>query len=311
MKRLTIILAVLTVIILLALSGCSQKEKESEYAVKVNGHEISMSLYHQKLNAVKTYWQKQGLDVNSQQGRQALDSIKQDILEDLITTEIIRQEIREKGWDLYDPAIEQLIDDLKQQIGSDFDEWLQEQAMTEEEVRSYLALTHYVGQDTTLTEQEVKQFFDRYYANYGGQEEQVKARHILLETEEQAREVINQLKAGADFAELAKEKSIEDVAEYTGGDLGYFSRGRMVPAFEEAAFSQKVGEISAHPVKSQFGYHVILVEDYKPGVKPAFEPVKEQVRKDALEYAKHQKVQTYYAVLRQQAKIEYAPEFQS
>ena len=294
--------------LLILVSGCSQQQ--SDYALKVNGISIPIETYDKKMNAVKAYLEKQGLDFNSDQGKQMLEGVKQDVVEGLISSEILRQEIEKQGWSVDDPAVGEQIKNLKTQIadaGQDYQKWLEEQAMTEEEVISYIAFTYFVSKDVTTTEEEVKNYFDTYYANYGGQEEQVKARHILLETEEEAKGVIAQLKAkDADFAEIAKEKSIEPAAKSSGGDLGYFGRGRMVPEFEEAAFSQEVGTISEQPVKTDFGYHVILVEDHKPGVKPSFETAKEVVEKDALDYAKNQKVQSYYNQLREAAEIEYA-----
>ncbi len=306
MKRITIILAAALLSVLIILSGCSSSKEENGYAVRVNDEDIPMETYQGKLDAVKSYLVQQGLDFESEQGKQTLESVKQDVLEGLISTELIKQEIEKTGWDMNDSAVTEQIEGLKAQIpNQDYQGWLKEQDMTEEEVLYYFTFTHFVSKDVTVTEDEVKQYFDVNYANYGGQEEQVKARHILLETEEQANQVIEELKAGADFAELAKEKSIEGAAASTGGDLGYFARGRMVPEFEQAAFNQEVNAISDEPVKSQFGYHVILVEDHKPGVKPSFDTAKELVEKDALEYAKQQKVQSYYSVLRQDAKVEY------
>lgn len=305
MKRITIALAVVLLSVVIALSGCSS-QKENGYAVRVNDQDISMETYQGKLDAVKVYLKQQGLDFDGEQGKQTLESVKQDVLEGLISTELIKLEIKKTGWDANDPAVTQQIEDLKAQIpGQDFQGWLKEQDMTEEEVKDYFTFTYFVSKDVTVTDEEVKQFFDIYYANYGGQQEQVKARHILLETEEEAYQVIAEIKAGADFAELAKEKSIEGAAVSTGGDLGYFTRGRMVPEFEQAAFSQEENVVSAEPVKSQFGYHVILVEDHKPGVKPSFDTAKDLVEKDALDYAKQQTVQSYYSVLRQKAKVEY------
>ena len=106
--------------------------------------------------------------------------------------------------------------------------------------------------------------------------EQVKARHILLKTEKEAEKVLAQLKKGADFATLAKKYSIGPSGK-NGGDLGYFSRGQMVPAFEKAAFALKKGEIS-NIVKTQFGYHIIQVEDIKKGKVQKFKEVKKNIK---------------------------------
>jgi peptidyl-prolyl cis-trans isomerase C len=99
----------------------------------------------------------------------------------------------------------------------------------------------------------------------------------LLETEEDAKAVIAELKGGADFAETAKAKSTGPSAD-NGGDLGFFTKGRMVPEFSEAAFAMKVGEVSSTPVQTQFGWHVIKVDDRRQAPPPSFEESVDQLR---------------------------------
>ena len=108
-------------------------------------------------------------------------------------------------------------------------------------------------------------------------EEEISARHILLKTEEEAKAVITELDGGKDFAELAKEKSTGPSAGQ-GGDLGFFTKGRMVPEFEAVAFTLQAGEYSKEPVQTQFGWHVIKVEERRETAPPAFEEVADQVR---------------------------------
>ncbi|WJR69363.1 peptidylprolyl isomerase [Neorhizobium sp. CSC1952] len=127
-----------------------------------------------------------------------------------------------------------------------------------------------------VTPEEVKARYDKEIAALPKQEE-VHARHILVKTEDEAKAVIADLDAGKDFAEIAKEKS-QDSNKDEGGDLGWFGRGRMVPEFEEAAFALKKGEYTKTPVKSQFGFHVIKLEDTRDAPPPAFEQVQDQVR---------------------------------
>ncbi|MEZ2131749.1 MULTISPECIES: peptidylprolyl isomerase [unclassified Sinorhizobium] len=128
----------------------------------------------------------------------------------------------------------------------------------------------------TVTPDEVKARYDKEVAALPKQEE-VHARHILVKTEDEAKEVIKELDAGKDFAELAKEKST-DPNKSEGGDLGYFTRGRMVKEFEDAAFSLDKGTYSKTPVKTDFGYHVIKVEDKRDAPPPPFDQVQDQVR---------------------------------
>ena len=128
----------------------------------------------------------------------------------------------------------------------------------------------------TVTDADVKARYDKEVAALPKQEE-VHARHILVKTEDEAKDVIKQLDAGKSFADLAKEKST-DPNKADGGDLGYFTKGRIVKEFEEAAFALDKGTYTKTPVKTDFGYHVILVEDKRDAAPPAFDQVKDQVR---------------------------------
>ena len=107
--------------------------------------------------------------------------------------------------------------------------------------------------------------------------QEVHARHILLKTEADAKDVIKQLDKGADFAKLAKEKSTDPGIGDSGGDLGYFTKDKMVPEFAEAAFAMEKGQYTKTPVRSQFGYHVIQVLDKRNQPLPPFEGVKGQL----------------------------------
>jgi len=127
-----------------------------------------------------------------------------------------------------------------------------------------------------VNDADVKARYDKEIAALPKQEE-VSARHILVKTEEEAKAIIAELDAGKDFAELAKEKST-DPNKSEGGDLGYFTKGRMVPEFEEAAFAMEKGTYSKTPVKTQFGFHVIKVEDKRDAPPPAFDQVAQQIR---------------------------------
>lgn len=127
-----------------------------------------------------------------------------------------------------------------------------------------------------VTEADVKARYEKEVAATPPEEE-ISARHILLKTEEEAKAVIAELEAGKDFAELAKEKSTGPSAAQ-GGDLGYFTKGRMVPEFEAAAFALNKGEYAKEPIKTQFGWHVIKLEDRRETAPPAFEEVAAQVR---------------------------------
>ncbi|GGG02837.1 MULTISPECIES: peptidylprolyl isomerase [Rhizobium] len=126
------------------------------------------------------------------------------------------------------------------------------------------------------TDEEVKARYDKEIAALPKQEE-VKAAHILVKTEDEAKAIIAKLDKGEDFAKLAKENS-QDSNKDDGGDLGWFGPGRMVPEFEEAAFGLEKGAYTKAPVKTQFGFHIIKVEDKRDAPPPAFDQVKDQVK---------------------------------
>ncbi|WP_394691742.1 peptidylprolyl isomerase [Hoeflea sp.] len=128
----------------------------------------------------------------------------------------------------------------------------------------------------SISDADVKARYDKEVAATPPEEE-ISARHILVETEEEAKALIAELDAGKDFAELAKEKSTGPSAG-NGGDLGYFTKGRMVPEFEAAAFALEKGQYAKEPVKTQFGWHVIKVEDRRESAPPPFEQVADQIR---------------------------------
>ena len=129
-------------------------------------------------------------------------------------------------------------------------------------------------------------------------EQEIHARHILVASEDDAKAVFEQLRKGADFAALAKEKS-KDPSSSEGGDLGYFTRDRMVPEFADAAFKLQVGQIS-DPVKTEFGWHIIKLEDKRTRPIPEFDKVKDQLENMVARKALSEQV----TKMRNEAKIE-------
>ena len=145
--------------------------------------------------------------------------------------------------------------------------------LTDRELHNAYFKKHVVD---AVTPEEVKARYEKEIAAITPEDE-IRARHILVKTEEEAKAIIKDLDAGKDFVEIAKEKST-DPNKSEGGDLGYFAKGRMVPEFEEAAFALEKGAYSKTPVKSQFGFHVIKVEDKRKQQPPALDQVEPQVR---------------------------------
>src|SRR5436305_7761727 len=183
-------------------------------------------------------------------------------------------------------------EDKKVQDGEDFKKRL---AFT----RSRLLMDSLLASEgkAATTDDAMKKVYEQASKEITGEEE-VHARHILVETEDDAKAVEEDLKKGADFAELAKKKS-KDPGASDGGDLGFFTKDQMVPEFSSVAFSLEPGKIS-DPVKSQFGWHVIKVEEKRKRKAPDFDQVKGQIET----YVTRKAQADYVGKLRDSAKIE-------
>lgn len=153
-----------------------------------------------------------------------------------------------------------------------------------------------------VEDQEAKKFYDENQDKFMDME-QVRAKHILVDSEEKAKEVANLIQDGLTFEEAA-EKYSSCPSNAQGGDLGFFTRGKMVPEFEDAAFSLKVGEIS-DPVKTQFGYHLVKVEEKKEARNRDYEEVEHMIKNNLLQ----QKQAEAYGNLTEELKKKYKVEF--
>jgi len=149
-----------------------------------------------------------------------------------------------------------------------------------------------------VTDAEIKAEYDSKIAAEKGTE--FKARHILVKTEAEAKKLITELNKGADFAKLANKHSLDAKESQNGGDLGWFSAAQMVAPFSEAVAALEKGKYTKEPVKTQFGFHVILKEDSRPVTPPPLEAVKEQLTP----FLQRKKVQDMIETLRKQAKVE-------
>lgn len=148
-------------------------------------------------------------------------------------------------------------------------------AFAEDGVLQQVYAVHYI--DQVLTDDKLRAAYDQMVSDLGGQEE-VNARHILVETEAEAKQLIEAVDGGADFAALAAEHSTGPSGK-DGGSLGWFAAEQMVPEFSEAAFALKIGEVTAAPVQTQFGWHVIKVEDRRAQDPPSFEESRTDLRR--------------------------------
>ena len=149
-----------------------------------------------------------------------------------------------------------------------------------------------------ITDKMIDDEYKKMVAELKGQEE-VKTSHILVDTEEKAKEIKKKLNKGSSFADLVKEFSKDEGSKANGGEIGYVTKGQLVPEYEEKAFAMKKNEIS-EPVKSQFGWHIIKMLD-KRAVQV---PTKEQAEPSIKNKLSRDVVEKYFADLAEQAKIE-------
>jgi peptidyl-prolyl cis-trans isomerase C len=186
---------------------------------------------------------------------------------------------------LYPMLIDQLVDrqalaDEARKVGLDKDPVVQKQmAAASDRALQGALITKEVG--PKVSEEAVRARYDQEIAGKPG-EEQVRARHILVPTEPEANDIIAQLKKGADFAALAKQHS-KDPGAAQGGDLGFFKKGDMVPEFADAAFALQPGQFSQTPVHTQFGWHVIKLEERKRAEAPGYEQAHDELRQKMIQ----------------------------
>jgi parvulin-like peptidyl-prolyl isomerase len=146
-----------------------------------------------------------------------------------------------------------------------------------------------------VSEPEIKSFYEK-------SKEEVHAWHILVETEAQAESIYQKLKEGADFAELAKEKSIDPQVRNNAGDLGFFGWGKMLPEFQEAAFKLKDGEIS-RPVKTTYGWHIIKLVERREAKQPPFEEAKDMIRAQLERSKTQERIKEYFDELKKKVNF--------
>jgi parvulin-like peptidyl-prolyl isomerase len=255
--------------------------KRTYYIAEVNESGIaSDQLQNAFLNAISRYDDT----TLSSLDQSAIVSFKKNILDQLINYELFYQQAQKEKVKISNDEINLEIDKIKDNFSSpeEFDEVLKANNITlvrlKEDIKRQLMINSILEEtrnQVSISDEELLEYYNENKDSFL-EPEQVHARHILLETEEEANNLLQQLKEGlTDFAELAKEKSIGPSAP-SGGDLGFFTRGQMVKEFEDAAFSLEPGKISG-VVQTQFGYHIIRCEEKKEEYSPTFEEAKERI----------------------------------
>jgi len=246
------------------LTACSSSDTAGSTGgdiASVNGQPISRAEFYHRLDATQ---------------------VAKQTLNQLIQGALIDQYAKDHNINIPDADVDKKLDEIKSKYpAGQFDTLLASQGLTMDDVRrilkQQLVLEQAIGSNVKVSDQDVKDYFAKNSAQFDTPE-QVRASHILVGDLKTADDVEAQLKAGAKFEDLAKKYSTDPSSKEKGGDLGFFGRKQMVPSFEAAAFSQQLNVVGP-PVKSPFGYHIILVTAHKPAVKATLANSSDAIRK--------------------------------
>lgn len=284
------------------LAGCG-KGPEGVVAT-VNGENITNEAFEEYYKANRTQaiaiYGQDFLKEEGPEGKETMDQVlRENSLKSLEQLEMIRQDAEKHGVKISDEDVNKKYQEAVTQSGGEeaFNKELQNQHITAETFKGFLknqllmeAYTKKLYETLTPKGEELKKYFEEHKDDI----KEVKASHILVADEAKAKELKKQLDEGADFATLAKENSQDPGSAENGGDLGFFTKDAMVKPFADKAFSMEKGEIS-DPVKTDYGYHIIKVED----VKDAYEDFADQLPNLAADQA----VKDHVAEVEKKAKV--------
>jgi peptidyl-prolyl cis-trans isomerase C len=325
MRTAKITIALTAMLLILFTYACSQGQQPTESAATsdaaamVNGRSIPMS---ELQTAVRNVVMQNGMD--GEQLDAFMGQFGPRILDQLIDGELLFQAAEKSEFKAAEEDIDNAFAELsgRYEVAEEFQAEMESRGFTEASLKGNIAkqltiqkfVEGTIVSKAVVPEETIREAYDQNPQNFSSQEE-VKASHILInsaqgdpqekkdEALKKAKELAAKAKAdGADFAELARTYS-EGPSAPSGGDLGFFSRGRMVKQFDEAAFSMKVNEVS-DPVLTQFGYHIIKVTDRKEGSTTSFEEAKDQLTQDLKNRMINELIGEKLSQLREEATIE-------
>lgn len=304
MKKVLSVISLLLILVF-TISGCGSK-----VVATVNGQNISEDELNTRLDQVAAM---NGYDLTSDEAKAILGLLKEQILESLIEEKVVLQAAEEKKISATKEEIEKEFNYIRDQFSDDkqYKDFLKERKFTEKDLKIYIKqqiilnkLFDEVTKDITTTSVDLEAYYQENKEEFF-EPEQLRARNIVVKTEEEAKTVIERLDKGEDFAQLAVELSIDPTAKENQGDIGYFNKdSALVEEFKNAAFQLEVGEYSKTPVQSIFGYHIIKIEDRLEEHQRTFDEVKEYLEERFIMEDKNEKFSVYIDELLDAAKIE-------
>ncbi len=267
----SISIALILILVVGILAACDQASDKPEIdentVARVNGQVIDYDSFKKNFSIVeKRYneWYTENIWSQEINGRTVLEIVKSQVLDKLVTEELIKQEGDKEGITIDQAKVDETYNSFKERLDEDeaLKTFYEENNLDEEFVRKQIKMELIVAEyeksvieELALDEEKLEEISKDYIV-------QVSARHILIKDETAAKEMLERVKSGEDFTTLAKEYSEDPSVADNDGDMGYFPRGVMVPEFEEAAFTLDVGQIS-ELVKTDYGYHIIRVDGKK------------------------------------------------
>ncbi len=300
--RVTVVMLLISALVC-STAAFAEKGSTPGQVATVNGAVITRQAFDREMSMIQQRQAASGQPLD----RSMLMKWQDKILEGLIERELLYQEIQKAGVKAAPESVDNQLNQIRKRFPDEkaFEKSLSDMGLSEAELRSRiekeLAIQKWIEtnflEKSTVSEEEMKAYYDGHPEMFV-QKESVRARHILIKVDPKASEtekaearkkieaIQKKLKEGGDFEALAKEFS-EDTSRDKGGDLGYFTKGRMVKPFEDAAFSLSVGQVSPI-VETTFGYHLIEVVDKKPEGKISYEDAKERIQ----QVLKNEKVRT-------------------
>lgn len=304
-------LVALTVVLVLAATGLAiavtvGMRRGTAVAATVNGEVIYASALSGEVTAIALQY---GIDVKSKEGEKQRGEITRVVLDQMIEQRLILQKARQVNALATDAQIDAQLAEIKRNFPSeaDFQGALAQRGLTvnalRDRLRTNITVQNLVGKVTSVsvTDAEVEQYFRQHRREYD-QPEQVRASHILLESDAEARFVLARLRRGDKFEDLARQYSKDPGSKEQSGDLGFVSRGQLVGEFEKAAFTLRPGQVSGI-VKTQFGYHLIKVTGRKDPQPANLAQVRDQIRAQLLSKKREAAFQAWLKRIKAQAKI--------
>lgn len=308
----------------LSMTACGSSKKGEEAVVTINGKEITSSYYEKTLGlykqSVESMYGPEIWDTEVEKGVKYKDKFKDMMVQQIIDAQVIYDQAKKENLIPSKEEVDKKFKELKKNIDSDaeYKKNLEKIGIDDEYLKNQqeqdLVLQNYKSnfeKTTKISDDEMKKYYEEHKKEY--YKDEVKASHILISTvdknnkpvpeakkkeaKKKAEEALKKAKAGEEFAELAKKYS-DDGSASQGGDLGFFGKGKMVPEFEKAAYSLKVGQIS-DIVESQYGYHIIKLTD-KVNEQVPYEKVKDSIKTTLLSTKLEQQIKK----LSSEAKVE-------